>query len=66
MGYRLQRDKKALYESQVPPLSIGGIGFSSHGKGLYAIDKKGEPVRNGLSHPIPGRWRLSKNGIAKV
>ena len=33
--------KKALYESQVPPLSIGGIGFSSHGKGLYAIDKKG-------------------------
>ena len=26
--------KKALYESQVPPLSIGGIGFSSHGKGL--------------------------------
>ncbi|MDU4314772.1 MAG: FGGY family carbohydrate kinase, partial [Klebsiella michiganensis] len=30
--------KKALYESQVPPLSIGGIGFSSHGKGLYAID----------------------------
>lgn len=40
--------KKALYESQVPPLSIGGIGFSSHGKGLYAIDKKGEPVRNGI------------------
>ncbi|MDU4230226.1 MAG: FGGY family carbohydrate kinase, partial [Klebsiella grimontii] len=41
-------DTKALYESQVPPLSIGGIGFSSHGKGLYAIDKKGEPVRNGI------------------
>lgn len=40
--------KKALFESQVPALSIGGIGFSSHGKGLYAIDKKGEPVRNGI------------------
>lgn len=50
----------------VPPLSIGGIGFSSHGKGLYAIDKKASRCATGLSHPIPGRWRLSKNGIAKV
>ncbi|MGF1723500.1 FGGY-family carbohydrate kinase [Photobacterium nomapromontoriensis] len=27
---------------------IAGIGFSSHGKGLYAIDKHGNPVRNGI------------------
>lgn len=40
--------KQAIYESQVPPLSIKGVSFSSHGKGLYAIDKKGKPVRNGI------------------
>lgn len=27
---------------------IQGIGFSSHGKGLYAINKAGNPVRNGI------------------
>jgi L-xylulokinase len=27
---------------------VRGVSFSSHGKGLYAIDKKGEPVRNGI------------------
>lgn len=27
---------------------VKGISFSSHGKGLYAIDKYGKPVRNGI------------------
>ena len=27
---------------------VRGVSFSSHGKGLYAIDKKGQPVRNGI------------------
>lgn len=27
---------------------VRGVSFSSHGKGLYAIDKKGLPVRNGI------------------
>lgn len=40
--------KKVIYESQVPALSIKGISFSSHGKGMYAIDKQGTPVRNGI------------------
>lgn len=30
------------------PEDISGVSFSSHGKGLYAIDKKGNPVRNGI------------------
>jgi len=27
---------------------VKGVGFSAHGKGLYPIDKDGEPVRNGI------------------
>lgn len=27
---------------------VRGVSFSSHGKGLYAIDKHGQPVRNGI------------------
>lgn len=27
---------------------IQGVGFSSHGKGLYAINKAGDPVRHGI------------------
>lgn len=30
------------------PGTISGVSFSSHGKGLYAIDKQGKPVRNGI------------------
>lgn len=32
----------------ISPEPISGISFSSHGKGLYAIDKQGNPVRNGI------------------
>lgn len=37
-----------LQQSGVLATEIKGIGFSSHGKGLYAINKKGKPVRNGI------------------
>ncbi|PVZ85974.1 carbohydrate kinase [Serratia sp. S1B] len=40
--------RKVIKQSQVGADSIKGISFSSHGKGLYAIDKKGAPVRNGI------------------
>lgn len=39
---------KVISESHVPAQSIRGVSFSSHGKGLYAIDKNGNPVRNGI------------------
>ncbi|EHN1697460.1 carbohydrate kinase [Salmonella enterica subsp. enterica serovar Newport] len=40
--------RHALAESQLSEEQIHGIGFSSHGKGLYLVDKLGKPVRNGI------------------
>ncbi|MDC0612036.1 carbohydrate kinase [Vibrio sp.] len=44
------------------PEPVRGISFSSHGKGLYAIDKNGNPVRKGIissdtrAESIVQRW----------
>lgn len=40
--------RRALAESHLSAEQINGIGFSSHGKGLYLVDKSGRPVRNGI------------------
>ena len=40
--------RKVIAESGVAPADIRGVSFSAHGKGLYAVDKNGEPVRNGI------------------
>ena len=40
--------RRVLAEGGVPPSEIRGVGFSAHGKGLYAVDRDGEPVRNGI------------------
>lgn len=40
--------QSAISQSGLSNAQIKGIGFSSHGKGLYAIDKNGDPVRNGI------------------
>lgn len=40
--------RQLLHDTQVDNTLIQGVSFSSHGKGLYAIDKKGQPVRNGI------------------
>ncbi|XBS69482.1 FGGY-family carbohydrate kinase [Acerihabitans sp. KWT182] len=40
--------REALSVSRVDPGDILGVSFSSHGKGLYAIDGQGRPVRNGI------------------
>lgn len=40
--------KECLKKANVENTTIKGIGFSAHGKGLYLIDKAGQPVRNGI------------------
>ncbi len=40
--------KGSLNKAGLNPEDIKGVSFSSHGKGLYAVDKEGRPVRNGI------------------
>ncbi|AHG21405.1 3-keto-L-gulonate kinase [Chania multitudinisentens RB-25] len=40
--------RQVLSLASVAGEQVRGISFSSHGKGLYAIDKQGKPVRNGI------------------
>ncbi|MDR1935910.1 MAG: carbohydrate kinase [Candidatus Accumulibacter sp.] len=40
--------RKVLADGGVAPNAVKGVSFSAHGKGLYAVDKDGEPVRNGV------------------
>ncbi len=40
--------KDCIKKSGVNNASIKAVGFSAHGKGLYLIDKEGNPVRNGI------------------
>lgn len=38
-----------LQKSGLKKEDVKGVSFSSHGKGLYPIDKDGRPVRNGIN-----------------
>ncbi|MDM2936228.1 FGGY-family carbohydrate kinase [Citrobacter sp. Cu233] len=55
--------RRALTESHLSAEQIRGIGFSSHGKGLYLVDKSGHPVRNGIvssdsrAQPLVTAWK---------
>lgn len=40
--------RQILNEASLSGNQIAGVGFSSHGKGLYAINRKGDPVRHGI------------------
>lgn len=40
--------RDCIDRAAVDSSTIKGVGFSAHGKGLYAIDRQGEPVRNGI------------------
>ncbi|MFC0229307.1 FGGY-family carbohydrate kinase [Serratia aquatilis] len=40
--------RQVLSLASVSSKQVRGVSFSSHGKGLYAIDKNGQPVRNGI------------------
>ena len=55
--------RKVLHDSGVRAEDVAGVSFSAHGKGLYAVDKNGEPVRNGIissdnrALPIVMKWK---------
>lgn len=55
--------KEALEKSRIDPGELAGISFSGHGKGLYAVDKAGEPVGSGIlstdnrAWEYPERWK---------
>ena len=57
--------RAVLTQSGVDPADIKGVSFSAHGKGLYAVDAKGEPVRNGIissdnrALDLVRRWKAS-------
>lgn len=40
--------RQVLHKAAVSGDRVHGVSFSSHGKGLYAIDAQGKPVRNGI------------------
>lgn len=40
--------KKAVTESKIDPGDIAGVSFSGHGKGLYLVDRKGNPLYRGI------------------
>jgi L-xylulokinase len=62
--------RRVLVESGVSPSEVRGVGFSAHGKGLYAVDRDGEPVRNGIissdnrALPLVHAWKVG--GIDRV
>lgn len=40
--------RELIEKSGVSPKDIAGVGATGHGNGLYLIDEKGDPVRNGI------------------
>lgn len=40
--------RRVLAESGIDGSEVAGVSFSAHGKGLYAVDRDGRPVRNGI------------------
>lgn len=55
--------RQAMAQTRVAPADILGVSFSSHGKGLYAVDQRGRPVRNGIissdtrALPLVKQWQ---------
>jgi len=60
---------EAIDNSRLSASEIAGVSFSSHGKGLYLLNKNGKPVRNGIvssdsrAQHIVDEWHT--NGTAK-
>ncbi|MDX5629190.1 MULTISPECIES: FGGY-family carbohydrate kinase [unclassified Brenneria] len=58
-----QAIRQALSEGNIDPSFIRGVGFSAHGKGLYLVDKRGNPLRNGIvssdsrAQDLVSRWK---------
>ena len=55
--------RKVLHDAGIAASAVAGVSFSAHGKGLYAVDKNGDPVRNGIissdnrALPIVMKWK---------
>ncbi len=55
--------RKAVGAAGTAPSSIVAVGLTGYGNGLYLVDEKGAPVRNGILSPdqraqaIVARWR---------
>lgn len=62
--------RQVLHESGVAASEIKGVSFSSHGKGLYAVDAQGEPVRNGIissdNRALPQVRAFKAKGVDKA
>ena len=60
--------QQVIAESGVAASDIRGVSFSAHGKGLYAVDHAGEPVRNGIissdNRAMPQVRRYREEGAA--
>jgi L-xylulokinase len=58
--------RQVLQTSDVTASKVAGVSYSAHGKGLYAVDRYGNPVRNGIvssdsrAMPLVRRWRSTK------
>lgn len=57
--------RDCLDRASVAKKDIAGVGFSAHGKGLYLIDKEGEPVRNGIISSDTRATAIVKEWIRK-
>jgi len=57
--------RKVVEKAGVAPSSIAAVGLTGYGNGLYLLDPRGKPVRNGVLSPdlraqaIVARWRAS-------
>lgn len=62
--------RQAIEKSGIDPQQIAGISFSGHGKGLYAVDKDGNPACNGIISTDARAWAYPKkwkeDGTAKA
>lgn len=58
--------KTAIIQSNINPNDIKGVSICGHGKGLYMIDKDGNPTYNGILSTDARAWeyvkRWSENG----
>lgn len=58
--------KTAIEKSGINPMDIAGVSFSGHGKGLYMVDKDGNPAYNGILSTDARAWeyieKWSKDG----
>ena len=58
--------RKVLHAAAVAPSSIAVVGLTGYGNGLYLVDRRGEPVRNGILSPDQraqgevARWRNAR------